>query len=213
MDKRSSEDVTDARRTYRMTKRAEQASATRSRILEVASDTLRTGEFHHLSLEELARRAGTTRVTVYRAFGSKAAVLQAITWEVLARVRLDRLDAAHALPDAADAVRSVLYENCRMFTDLGDLLPITLELARRDPDTAAIIDSTYHGRRHQAMERLARRVVGEGHAAPGWTSKQIVDALLVLTSYETFETLTIRRGRSVRNAARALYELAGAFLR
>src|SRR5688500_10117519 len=127
------------RREYRMVKRAEQSAATRSRILETAREMLRSGALHEASIEDIATRAGTTRVTVYRAFGSRAAVLQAIMWEELGRVRLDQLDAAHQLPDVIDAVRAVLLENCRMFSELGESLPIMLELARRDDDVAEII--------------------------------------------------------------------------
>jgi AcrR family transcriptional regulator len=200
-------------RPYRLGKRADQAATTRARILETAAELLRTGELHDMSIEQLAARAGTTRVTVYRSFGSKSAVLQAITWDVLGRVRLDLIDAAHAEPDVVDAVRKVLYENCRMFDELGNLLPITLELARRDEEIASIIAATYHGRRHRAMERLARRVMSSGSAAPGWSARQIADAMLVLTSYETLETLTSHRGRTPRQAADALFAMAKAFLR
>jgi AcrR family transcriptional regulator len=199
-------------REYRMVKRAEQVAATRARILDAARAMLREGVLHDATFDELAARAGTTRVTVYRTFGSKAALLQAITWDELGRVRLDRLDAAHGRPDVRDAVRDVLFENCRMFAELGGTLPAMLELARRDDDIAAIIGATYHGRRHDAMKRLARRISTSGHAVAGWSTRQIVDALLVLTSYESFETLTERRGRSVQAAADELYALARAFV-
>jgi len=212
MNARNETVADEGTRRYRMVKRAEQAAATREQILRTATDLLRTGELHELSIEELATRAGTTRVTVYRTFGSKAAVLQAITWNVLAAVRLDRIDAAHAEPDARTAVRLVLLENCRMFDELGELLPITLEVARRDDEIAAIVAATYHGRRHRAMERLARRLIAEGAAAPGWSARQIADALLVLTSYETFETLITHRRRRPEPAARQLFAMAAAFL-
>ena len=199
-------------RNYTMVTRAAAAAATRERILATAAELLRAGELHDASIEELATRAGTTRVTVYRAFGSKAAILQAVTWDVLARVRLDRIDAAHATPDAAEAVAAVLTENCRMFDELGELLPRALELARRDESIAEIIGATYNGRRHAAMDRLGRRVVDEGAAADGWTAPRIADAMLVLTSHETFDTLTRNRGRSTARAAEELVAMAQAFL-
>ena len=208
----SSKDQTQSRRAYRMTKRADQAATTRARIVEVAAEALRSGEFAEISLDELARRAGTTRATVYRSLGSKASLLEAITWDVLASVRLDKLDEAHNEPDVAVAVRRVLYENCRMFSELGDLLPIMLDHSRRDDETAAIINATYHGRRHQAMERLARRIAESGQASPGWQPKRIANALLVLTSYEAFETLTRHRNLSIKAAAAELDALARAFV-
>lgn len=62
------------------------------------------------------------------------------------------------------------------------------------------------------MEKLARRITKDGLRAPGWTTKQVVDALLVLTSFEAFGTLTTRRRNSPKAAADTLFALAGAFL-
>jgi AcrR family transcriptional regulator len=195
-----------------MAKRAEQVAATRQRILDAAREALADGTYHDATMEHLAVRAGVARITVYRAFGSKQALLQALTWDELARARLDLVDAAHANPDVRVAVCNVLLENCRMFTELGDSLPLSLELARHDDEVAALVDATYHGRRHRSMEKLARRVARNGLRAPGWTTKQVADALLVLTSFEAFETLTNRRRNSTRAAADTLIALAGAFL-
>jgi AcrR family transcriptional regulator len=206
------DDLSTQERPYRMSKRAEQAAATRRRILDAARAALSDGTYHDATMEELAARAGVTRVTVYRTFGSKQTLLQALTWDELARARLDSVDAAHANPDARLAVRDVLRENCRMFADLGDGLPLSLELARHDEEVAALVDATYHGRRHRSMEKLARRIAQNGLRAPGWTTKQVADALLVLTSFEAFETLTTRRRSSPQAAADTLFALASAFL-
>jgi AcrR family transcriptional regulator len=195
-----------------MTTHAARTAATRARILDAVRVLLRDGGFHDASMEAIAARAGVTRVTLYRAFGSKHALLQGLAWDSLAHARLDRVDAAHAHPDVRVAVREVLRANAEMFSELAEAMPLALELARYDKDMRAIIDATFHGRRHDAMERLAGRVVREGAAAPGWTKSRIADALLVLTSYEPYETLVDRRHRSVADAADSLYGLAGAFL-
>ena len=195
-----------------MTTRAELAAATRTRILEAVRALLRDGEFHDASMEAIARRAGVTRVTLYRTLGSKRALLEGLALDALAHARLDLVDAAHAHADVREAVRQVLRTNSRMFADLADAMPVALELARYDTDMGSIIEATYHGRRHRAMERLAARIVAEGAAAPGWTAPRIADALLVLTSYEPFETLIARRRRTVEQASKALYGLCGAFL-
>jgi len=192
--------------------RADRAAATRARILEAVRALLSEGAFHDTSMEVIAARSGVTRVTLYRTFGSKQALLEGLAWDALAHARLDRVDAAHAHPDARTAVRRVLRANCQMFADLAEAMPLALELARFDADMRAIINATYHGRRHRAMEVLAARVVNEGAAAPGWTKKRIADALLVLSSHEAFETLVEQRGHPVDKAADSLYRLAGAFL-
>ena len=194
-----------------MSTRAEQTAATRGRILEAARALVAEGNFHTASMEALAERAGVTRVTVYRTFGSRQALLESLFWEMMAVARLDRIDAAHALPDVHDALAEVLRANCEMFAALGASMPLAIDLARSDADMRAIMDATYYGRRPTAMAKLAARMVRDGAAAPGWTKPRIADALVVLSSYESFETL-VRRGHSPAKAAAVLYRMAGAFL-
>lgn len=202
---------TPEKRPYRMGARAEKAAATRERVLDAVRELLAEGTFQDAPIDDIATRAGVTRVTVYRTFGSRQGLLEAVFLDQIVRARLDLVDAAHTDPDVRTAVRRVLRENCRMFAELGDAMPATLDLARRDTDMAAIVDATYHGRRPQAMERLARRIQREGARAPGWTTSRVVDALVVLTSYEAFETLVVRRGHSPRSAGDVLFAMA-AFL-
>jgi AcrR family transcriptional regulator len=173
---------------------------------------LAQGTFHDTSLEGLATRAGVSRATVYRAFGDKQAVVEALTWHELAKAELGRIDAAHELPDPLRAVHEVLRENCRMFSALGDGLPLVLDLARRDPDVAAIVDATYNGRRHRSMEHAAARLLDAGLAKSGWSADAIADSLVALTSFEVFETLTAWRGHTPASAAEHLVMLTTAFL-
>lgn len=195
-----------------MTTRAEKAAATRRRILDEARVLLREGRFHDASMEALAAQAGVTRVTLYRTFGSKRDLLEAIAWDLLAGARLDLVDQAHAQPEVRDALRQVLRANCQMFASLAEAMPLALELARHDSDMQAIVDATYHGRRHRAMKTLANRIVNEGAAAPGWTARPIADALLVLSSLEPFQLLVEHRNYSTERAADFLYRLASGFL-
>ena len=195
-----------------MSARVERAAATRDRILDAVTGLVREGGFHEASREAIAARAGVARVTLYRTFGSKRALLEGMAWAFLSDARLDEVDAAHEQPDVRSAVRHVLRANCRMFAHMADAMPLALELARSDADMRSIVDATYHGRRHRAMDALAGRVVREGAAAPGWTERGIADALLVLSSYESFQTLVERRGYSADEAGDHLYRLARAVL-
>ena len=195
-----------------MSTRADRAAATRVRILDAVRALLSEGGFHDSSMEAIAARAGVTRATLYRIFGSKQALLEGLVWDTLAHARLDRVDAAHAHPDVRAAVRQVLRANCQMFAALAEGMPVALDLARFDGDMRALIDATYHGRRHRAMETLASRIVNESAAAPGWTKNRIADALLVLSSHEAFQTLVEHRDYTVDRAPDLLYRLAQAFL-
>lgn len=64
------------RRRYHMASRALSAAATRQRILDAARELfLGAPSFDHVSLEQIAERAGVAAKTVQRRFGSKDALL------------------------------------------------------------------------------------------------------------------------------------------
>lgn len=201
-------------RAYRLGKRAAAAEDTRRRILDAARELIVDGGYHPVSVEEVAQRAGTSRPTVYRHFGSKGDLAEAVAWDILASTGgLDRLDEARHLPDVVEAFHRFLRENCRLFAEIGEALRITLNVARDEPEVARILDVTYYGRRVESLEHLAGRLDEEGALAPGWTSERATEALMILTNLETFETLTLRRGHSPIEAADVLVAMTQGFVR
>lgn len=201
-------------RAYRLGKRAEAAEETRRRILDAARESITESGFHPVSVEEVASRAGASRPTVYRHFGSKAELLEAVAWDVVASAGgLDRLDEARQLPNVLEALHRFLRENCRLFSEIGDALRTTLNVARDEPEVARILDVTYYGRRVESLEHLAGRLDEEGALAPGWTPERATEALMILTSIETFEALTERRGHSPEEAADVLIAMTRGFVR
>lgn len=199
-------------RRYELKERAASVERNRRAILDAAWDLIAEAGFHPVSLEVVAARAGVTRVTIYRQFGSKTGLFEAVLWDRLSRARLDRLDRARQRPDPVDALEAFLYENCRLFTEVGDALQHSLGVARSDTTVRDLLDISYFGRRVDSIRDLVRRLHDGGRLAPGWTQDRAVDALVVLTSIEAFDSLTRRRGRSVRRAADTLFAMAGAFL-
>ena len=197
-------------RPYRLGKRGDAVDETRQRILEVATDLLIASGFHPVSIEEVAARAGTSRPTVYRYFGTKLGLFEAVAWHMLASAGLERLDEARQLPDARMALRMFLRENCRMFSEVGDGLR-ALDAARDEPEVAMILEVTYYGRRIESLQNLAARLAEQGALNPGWTEAHAVDTLVVLTSVEVFEALTKHRGRSWTEVADRLVEMSTAF--
>lgn len=201
-------------RAYRLGKRADAAEDTRRRILDAARELITEAGFHPVSVEEVAARAGASRPTVYRHFGSKPELLEAVAWDVVAAAGgLDRLDEARHLPDVVEALHRFLRENCLLFSEIGEALRITLNVARDEPEVARILDITYYGRRVESLEHLAGRLDEEGALAPGWTPERATEALMILTNLETFETLTLRRGYSPIEAADVLVAMTQGFVR
>ena len=66
------------KRPYRSERRREQAEQTRTRILDAAGVLFVKGGFAGTSVAAIAGRAGVSAETVYQAFGSKSALLDAL---------------------------------------------------------------------------------------------------------------------------------------
>lgn len=199
-------------RKYELRGRAVAVEENRRRILDAAWGLVVEAGFHPVSMELVAERAGVTRVTIYRQFGSKSSLFEAVVWDRLSQARLDRLDEARRRPDPVDALRAFLRENCRLLGEIGDALRYSLEVARSDPTVQELLDISYFGRRLHSLAELAQRLDDSGRLAPGWTQSRVVDALMVLTSLEAFDSLTRHRHRSPRRTADTLFAMAQSFL-
>ena len=58
---------------------SEERDALAERILDATVEQVALSGFQHLALEDVASRAGTTRVTLYRRFGRREALIEAMT--------------------------------------------------------------------------------------------------------------------------------------
>jgi len=199
-------------RTYRLGRRAETSDHNHQRILDAAYELIAEAGFHPVSVDAVADRAGVTRVTVYRHFGSKRGLLEAVSSYRMDQAQLARLDQARTHPDVVTALRDFLRESCRLMSEIGDTLRTSLEVARHEPEVAHVLDVGYYGRRRRSLEELATRLRNEHALAPGWTPRRVVDVLMIVTSLEAFETLTQRQGYSVRRAAQIVFDIAAGFL-
>ncbi len=198
-------------RTYRLGRRQDSAAATRQRILDVATELMTESGFHPVAIDDIAARAAVSRPTVYRHFGSKVGLFEAVAWNVLSTAGIARVDKARELADPLVALREFLRANCRMFAEMGNRLSAALDVARHEPDIAEILEITYYGRRIDSLQQLTARLVDSGHIKPEWTHDQVVDALVVLTNVETFESLNQHRSRNWQQIADRLFDLSSAF--
>lgn len=198
-------------RRYDLGKRAASADQNRRRILDATEQLAGEGGLAALTLDRVAEEAGVTRATVYRHFGSRGGLFEALSWDRVSRAQLDRLDTARQQPDVDRALRDFLRENCRFFARIGPALQTLLELARHDADVARVIDTGYYGRRIESLDALAARLRREGRLQPAWSQARVVDALVVLTSLESFQALA-RRGHTPDRIAGVLFHMAGGML-
>jgi AcrR family transcriptional regulator len=114
-----------------MTARATAAAKTASRLLDVAVELFTENPYDEVSLDRIAARAGVTKRTLLRRFGSKEAIFVAATMNAAERV-MKRRDAA-PVGDIAGAVANVVesYEdwgpNRLRMLGQADRIPIVRE--------------------------------------------------------------------------------------
>ncbi len=96
-------------------------------ILDAALAILRAGGYRELSLDEVARRAGTAKSSIYRRWPSKAALVAEI-------VRREAL-----LPEASDCDEAVRAFESLMNGALGGIVASLIGEAQESAETRAIV--------------------------------------------------------------------------
>jgi AcrR family transcriptional regulator len=200
-------------RPYRLGQREESVRQTRETILEAAADLLSAAGFRGVTIEAVARNAGVSRVTVYDHFQHKAGLFEALAWWTFARLDIDRVRRARLQENVRAALVDFVKENARLFDAAEPRGRAILKTASSDPDGAAVLQTTYFDARRAAITELVERLDAGHELAPDWLPDRAVDALMIITSLEAFETVTDQGGLALDDAAAVLGHMAGALLR
>ena len=130
------------------------AARNRTRVLDAARTAFAEAGLD-VGVEEIARRAGVGKGTLYRRFPTKEALVRAIFDDILDGVRARRRRAREAEPDAWDAFAAFLAARARMQASnqgFYDVVAQRLGAARADRRAARA-----PARRRRAARSSARR--------------------------------------------------------
>jgi len=183
------------------TKRAEQARATRRRIIECARQLFLEQGYAATTFDQVAAAAGVAVQTVYFHFGNKRTVLKEVM-DVAAVgddepvPLLDRswLQAVRDEPDPRCALEIWLETSRVIFGRVARLLSVVRDAAGADPEMAE------QWRVNQEQRYIAHRSLAELLAAKedalrqGLTVDEAADVVFVLLSPEVYLLLTVVRG-------------------
>lgn len=194
-------------RPYRLGKRAVQAAETRQRIIDAARELIVEGGIGDTSLDAVARRAASTRTTVYHQFGSREELLLAVMNEALDRADVREVRKALQHRDPVQAMRRTIRASCRFWAVGHALFAQVKAFALVDAEMATI-DALKEGVRRGHITNLAGRLFDEGNLRPGCSKRKALDTLLFVMSFETFDQLHRRSGMSADAASAALIDLA-----
>lgn len=130
-----------------------EADLTRTRILDAAFDLFCTRGIRHSSMEEVARRANAARITVYRKFETKDALVDAVVMREFQRYFVQFGEDVRHTESAADRVVVGFVSSLRAFGEN----PLLSGLLETEPDS--VIGSLI-GKDGQMIAMVRRFVAG-----------------------------------------------------
>jgi AcrR family transcriptional regulator len=121
-------------RPYKQVARAQAQQRTRDALLDVANEEFSKGAWSKVSLDTLARKAGVTKQTILRHFGSKDGLIEAAIRSASEIVRKER-----AQTQSGD-VRGAVHNLMEHYERWGDLVMRVLAEEHRIPLARKVID-------------------------------------------------------------------------
>jgi AcrR family transcriptional regulator len=195
------------RRAYVSSVRTAAAAEKRDRVIEAAARTLREdASISSFSLDNVAKAAGVTRLTVYNQFGSRRGLLEAVFDEIARQGGLEGIADAMALADPHAALDRLVEIFCA-FWDRDPAVGRLHEAMATDPEFAAALTDR-NERRRRGVRVLVDRIAGK--PASRRARQDAVDTIFALTSYAMFAMLS--PGRSVDDVCRLVQSACRAAL-
>ena len=174
-------------RSYRLGKRQPAVDATAHSVVAAARELVRQNPAGEVSVAEIARRAGVSRITVYNRFGSRQGVLGAL--------RAMDPQAAPADGDPTDGLRRHLAAACSRWAADPALFR---NLAPIEADDRARL--------------LAERLAAGDALRPGCSLREAEDVIGALSSFAVFDRLHHDGRRPAASVADILMRLAAGIL-
>jgi len=190
-------------RPYRLGRRQRTVAKTRRRILEAARRLLVRPTFRGLALDEVARTARVTRVTIYNQFGTKLGLIEALFRDTGTRIGVPDVVAALAQPDPRDALFALIRYSCRAWSRERVVLARLVALAAIDPDAGEVL-AHFEGRRTHDAAMLASRLAASRMLAAGVDAREATLAIATLTSFQLYDLLAPRAEPVLRRMAAGL---------
>src|SRR5215212_4244181 len=180
--------------------RADQAVATRRRIVEAAGRFFLRDGYAATTLQQIADEAGVAVQTVYFHFRNKRTLVKelvdiAAVGDEQPVALLDRpwVDELRTAPGGPETVTVWLRTSREIFGRAAPILRIVRDAAGSDPEMAAQWEINQQ-QRHTAHRALAEILDAKGALRPGLTVDEAADILFALVSLEIYVLLTVERG-------------------
>lgn len=183
------------KRSYRSTRREEQARQTRARIREAATALFVERGYAGTSIAAVAEAAGVAAQTVFAVFGNKAGLLSeaidvALAGDDLPITLAERAEWDEASTSSADAAAA---EFARATTEVldraGRLIQVADAAAQQDASLVPMWIAGHKGRLAD-LHQVAESFAAAGYLGDGVGTDTAAELLWVLTSPDTFRSFT-----------------------
>ena len=161
-------------RPYRLGRREASVEETRDRVLRAARDVFSEEGFFEATLEDVAKRAGVARATVYYQFKSKHGLLEATLEGAVANPSLNGVRTALDQPNPVEGLRLYVREVCRFWAKDFVFYRNVTALAAVDPEATRAVNAYYLWRREPLLF-LTKRLEDAGQLRGGVTTRQAAD--------------------------------------
>ena len=176
-------------RPYRLGRRQASVDRTAQSILSAARQLLGERPAAEVSVGAIARQAGVSRLTVYARFGSRAALVDALSPTGPPATTMEG--------DAREALRKHLAASCNTWAASPALFRHLPQTAGTDPKSA---------------RRLAERLLAADALRPGCSLREAEDVISALASFPVFDRLYREGRRPPAAITDILLRLAGGIL-
>jgi AcrR family transcriptional regulator len=210
--------VDPVKRRYDNSARQARTRSTRSQVVDAARRVFVERGYAATTVDAISGAADVPVATVYRLFGSKRGILQAVL--DVAFVGDDEPLALHDRPTARGAAaepdpRRMLAGYAKVAREVlersGPLQQVLRSAAEVDPDAAALL-AQVNEQRLAGQARVARGLVERSALAAGLTEAAATDTIYALMSPELHQVLTVERAWSQDRYERWLADALAALL-
>jgi AcrR family transcriptional regulator len=192
--------VTQVKRHYDASRRREQARARRLAVVLAARDLFERDGFRPTTIAAIAERAGVSAESVYKSFGTKAAVAKAVFDLVIAGddepVPVAERPAMQAVRDEPDVRRKIemFVEGLAQRQARSARVQILIRDGRHVDDSLGPIWAKLNDEGLAGMTMLGRHLLETGQLRDGIGLDEVRDVLWNYLAIDSYERLVLTQG-------------------
>jgi AcrR family transcriptional regulator len=192
--------VTEVKRSYDASRRREQARARRLAVVLAARDLFEQEGFRPTTIAAIAAHAGVSAESVYKGFGSKAAVAKAVFDLVIAGddepVPVAERPGLQAVRDEPDARRKITMfaQGLAQRQARSARVQILIRDGRHVDESLAPVWAKLNDEGLAGMTVLGRHLLGTGQLRAGIGLNEVRDVLWNYLAIDTYERLVLTQG-------------------